>query len=103
MVTTGIFASLSKRQTRKSVIHRFGRNIAFMKKIAAHQDEINFFTNGVFFKTSIHASKKSRGRFVELIARAAEMHVGNVEEFHRDILPQRTQRIRRELSTDEHG
>ena len=64
------------------MIHRFGRHIAFMEKIAAHDDEIDLFRNGVFLQNINPRIIKIARRFIELITRAAEMNVGNMEELH---------------------
>src|SRR5215204_4128493 len=70
------------------MIHRFGRHIAFMEKIAAHNDEIDLFTNRVFLQNINPRIEKIARRFVELITRAAEVHVRDMKEFHTVIIKQ---------------
>ena len=70
------------RQTGDGVVHRLRRHVAFVEKIAAHYDEINRFADGVFTQNVNPGIEKITRRLVQLIARAAEMDIGDMEEFH---------------------
>src|SRR4051794_27519012 len=64
-----------------------------MKKIAAHNDEIDLFADRVFLQNIDPRIEKITRRFVELITRAAEMHVRNVKKFHSVIITFQSQKI----------
>ena len=57
-----------------------------MKKIAANDNEINLFANRVFLQNVNPGIEKIARRFVELIARAAKVNIGNMQEFHKIII-----------------
>jgi hypothetical protein len=65
-----------------------------MEKIAAHNDKIHPFADGILFQNVNPGVEEIARRFVKLVARAAEMNVGNVQEFHNIIIanqPEKTQ------------
>jgi hypothetical protein len=60
-----------------------------VEEIAAHQHEIDLFADGVFPQNIDPGIEKIARAFGQLVPRASEMHIGNVEELHTSILPQR--------------
>jgi hypothetical protein len=69
----------SNRQKRNS---SFPAARCVYEKNRRHNDEINLFADGVFLQNVNPGIEKIARRFVELIARAAQMNIGNVQEFH---------------------
>jgi len=77
---------LQKVQTRDRVVHRLGRNAFFVKEVAAHDDEIDFFTDRILMKNIDPRVEEVARTFGQLISCAAQMHVGDVQKLHDESL-----------------
>jgi hypothetical protein len=76
---SGVF---QQAQARKCVIHRLGRHVSFMEKIAAHYHKIDLFIDSVFLQHIHPRIEKIARALRQLVARAAQVHVRDMEEFH---------------------
>ena len=73
---------LQQSEPFDGVIHRLGRDSLFVKKIAAHQYEVDPAVDRVSAKHIHPRVEKIARAFSELIARTAEMHIGDMQKSH---------------------
>ena len=73
---------LQQTQAGKSIVHRLGRDGPLVEEIAAHKYEIDLFFDSESMQHIDPRIEKVPWTFGQLVPRAAEMHIGNVEEFH---------------------
>jgi hypothetical protein len=77
---------LEHAEPGERVIHRFGRDVALVKKVSAYKDKIHIAIDGIFFQNIDPGIEKISRTFGQLIPCASQMHIGNMQKLHLFIL-----------------
>ncbi len=77
---------LQHAEAGERVVHCFRRHVSLMKKVSAHQHKIHLAVDGISLQNIDPRVEKIPRAFRQLIARAAQMDVRNMQKLHPHIV-----------------